>query len=493
MDRETRAHQQRRVGDRQSTAPVAFFVVAAITLALALIGIITRQAGFLAAFWPANAVLIGLFVRIPKLATPLGWFGATLGFLFADLITGSSLAEMLLLALSNVVEVAVGYVALRTLAIEHQRLRRPFSILYVFLACLAAALAGALAGIWPGVVLLDMSVREAALTWFAWGLSGSMTILPLVLAFPTVSGERNIGGVLRDEFRRAAAPLAYLIASLAAGLAVGGPAAVMVAVPALLYCALVAGLFPTTVLNLIATAWTMIAITSTNILLLGELPPASTILSIQVGLSFLVMGPIAVAANVGAKDEAISQLRRTADTDALTGALTRRAFEREAGSMLAHLSSENRSVSVLMMDLDHFKQINDRRGHRVGDRVLVKFAELTKKSLRDSDIFGRIGGEEFAVVLPGVSHEMAAVIADRICGRFAESTVEAGPEDLTTTVSIGNAFFANAPADLSNALTIADHALYRAKQAGRNQVVNSLTGSGEADGSGPNVRIPRSL
>ena len=125
--------------DGQRPEVVAFTVVGAVVLIAALVGILTRQAGIMA-FWPASAVLIGLFVRAPKLAGPGGWLGAFLGFAIADLVmTGDSLDKMLALAFANFCEVAAGYLALRSIAEEHQRLRQPFSILFVFLACIAGA------------------------------------------------------------------------------------------------------------------------------------------------------------------------------------------------------------------------------------------------------------------------------------------------------------------------------------------------------------------
>ena len=279
---------------------------------------------------------------------------------------------------------------------------------------------------------------------------------------------------IRDEGRRTALPVAFLVVSLVAGVVVGGPAAVTFPVPPLLYCALVAGLFPTTVLNLISTAWMMVAIASTDFLLLGELPNDRTILSIQIGLSLLAMGPIAVAANMASRDEALRHLRRTAARDSLTDTLARGAFEDEAGRLLESLAAHRRPVAFLMMDLDHFKQVNDTYGHQAGDLVLAEFADTVRTCLRDSDLVSRIGGEEFAVVLPGVRREMAGVLAERVRSEFEAIRMEYAGNLLRVTVSVGNAHFEAAPFDLRTALAAADDALYEAKKRGRNRVVTSL-------------------
>lgn len=474
---------------RQRSEISAFAIVGAIVLVTALAGIVTRQAGFLAAFWPASAVLIGLFVRAPSLAGPAGWLGALVGFVVADLITGSSVDRMLALTFGNLTEVVAGFLALRAMSVEHQRLQQPFSILYVFLACIAGGLGAAVGGIWPGVVFFEMSPGEAALTWFASALASCMAILPLVLAAPSMRRTADAWSFVKEETRRTALPLAFLAVSLVAGLLVGGPAAVTFPVPPLLYCALVAGLFPTTVLNLISTAWMMVAITSTDFLLLGELPTDRTILSIQIGLSLLAMGPIAVAANVASRDEALLHLRRTAARDSLTDTLSRGAFEIEAGRLLTRLAAERRPVSLLMLDLDHFKQVNDTYGHQAGDLVLTEFADSVRRCLRDSDLIGRIGGEEFAVVLPGVRREMADILAERIRSEVSANRTEYAGNHFQVTVSVGNAHFESAPAELYAALAAADDALYLAKHRGRNRVVTRSRLGDEPVGPPPEGQV----
>jgi diguanylate cyclase (GGDEF)-like protein len=134
-------------------------------------------------------------------------------------------------------------------------------------------------------------------------------------------------------------------------------------------------------------------------------------------------------------------------------------------------------VSVLMFDLDHFKKINDRFGHAVGDRALQTFARTAAAKLRATDIVGRLGGEEFAAILPATNLKAAAVAAERVREAFEVAAKEIDGLPVGGTVSIGAAATDNPDSDMDTLLVLADHALYAAKASGRNRFV--LSGSPE--------------
>lgn len=158
-----------------------------------------------------------------------------------------------------------------------------------------------------------------------------------------------------------------------------------------------------------------------------------------------------------------------AQTDFLTGLDNRRAFF-DHGQALSNYCERNKlPLSIVMVDADHFKQINDRYGHAVGDAVLQNLATLLKNSLRKSDICGRMGGEEFAVLLPDTPLSEATALAERFCQLYASKPTNTNGEDVTNTVSIGVTYGGY---DIDHLLNCADQALYQAKSLGRNQVVS---------------------
>lgn len=143
-----------------------------------------------------------------------------------------------------------------------------------------------------------------------------------------------------------------------------------------------------------------------------------------------------------------------------------------AEALFRETAGRQRAFSALMLDIDHFKKVNDVHGHAAGDRVLADFSQVVSRCLRDTDLLGRLGGEEFAVLLPDGSAQVAQAVAQRICDACAAhtTTLEDGTS-LVSTVSIGVTHAPHVPTTLDAFLLAADAALYRAKQSGRNRVV----------------------
>ena len=181
---------------------------------------------------------------------------------------------------------------------------------------------------------------------------------------------------------------------------------------------------------------------------------------------------IACLPGVGALSLALNQARlarthrRDAETDMLTGLLNRRAlFERYSDRRLDPLTS------VVVFDLDHFKSVNDSFGHAVGDEVLRRFAEALRTSVRGVDTVARLGGEEFAVVLPRSRAESAMQVAERVRQAFADEFVETVDGAIRSTVSAGVATADGTDEMFADVLRRADQALYAAKHNGRDRVI----------------------
>lgn len=164
------------------------------------------------------------------------------------------------------------------------------------------------------------------------------------------------------------------------------------------------------------------------------------------------------------------ELEKLATTDALTQVWNRRHLMSLGEHEINRAKRYNRQLSLLMIDIDHFKKINDTYGHAIGDKVLKTLAQIIVKSMRSADQFGRFGGEEFIAFLPESDSKAAKLVAERI-REILENLVISAPEtDLKVTVSIGVATYQNDPT-IETVIKRADDALYQAKNQGRNRVV----------------------
>jgi len=174
--------------------------------------------------------------------------------------------------------------------------------------------------------------------------------------------------------------------------------------------------------------------------------------------------------DITTRKETERELVRLATTDPLTGIANRRQFLEQLKSELLRIQRFGGPATFLMFDLDHFKRVNDTFGHTVGDAVLRHFAGLAKNRLRGIDFFGRLGGEEFGVVLPGTDLVGAAEFAERFRRHVAESPAPSDNGPISFTVSVGAADLDAQDSGPSSVLARADAALYRAKEGGRNRV-----------------------
>lgn len=167
-----------------------------------------------------------------------------------------------------------------------------------------------------------------------------------------------------------------------------------------------------------------------------------------------------------------ADLDNQANHDPLTGALNRRALSLITDKEMARFRRHGKPLSVMVMDLDNFKQINDRLGHNTGDVLLCRFVSVAKQILRGEDTFYRFGGEEFVALIPDATAEQALVAAERLRQAFANDTIEQLHTNdntaVNTTVSIGIAEL-DLGENIDDVLQRADTALYRAKSNGRNR------------------------
>ncbi len=169
--------------------------------------------------------------------------------------------------------------------------------------------------------------------------------------------------------------------------------------------------------------------------------------------------------------EANANLTRLAMTDPLTQAYNRRYFIEMLNNELNRIHRHNNASSLMVMDIDRFKTINDNFGHDTGDRVIIEVVRISTAILRKNDVFGRLGGEEFAILLPETPLQEAKLIANRLCVQISQANVSAADKPVTFTISSGVTQLEDDDTSPEQVLKRADVALYEAKQQGRNKVI----------------------
>ena len=170
--------------------------------------------------------------------------------------------------------------------------------------------------------------------------------------------------------------------------------------------------------------------------------------------------------------ERMQELDHLASTDVLTGIYNRRMFFIRVAEEMARARRNESPYCMLYMDIDHFKSINDTHGHLAGDFILRSFAQLVDQTKRKSDVFGRIGGEEFVILLPDAGYEDGVMIAERVRATIEETDINWVGKRIPVTISIGMLSVpAQAVTTADELMKLADEALYEAKEGGRNRVV----------------------
>lgn len=436
--------------------------------AACLLGIATRQPGTLAVFWPANALLLGIMLRSPRSVTVATWSCATLGFVLADAVTGAELTTNVLLTLCNLVGVTAGFLTYRVIGQGRPWLTRVHSLALLATVILTASAAAGVTGGFVNAALQDTPWHEGWTHWFSGEFLNYMAVMPAVLTAPTLGYLRRFrhGRVVTSLVRRMLPAAALLVLCLVLVWVVGGAGAITFAMPALLVAALTTGVFVTSMFILTSTVW-MLILTADDRLGLPALGSMPVTLSVSVGLSFLAIAPIAVACVTNERQTALAALRHAVAHDDLTGALRRDEFFRRVRMVTREATDE--SATVLMMDLDHFKTLNDTYGHSAGDRALELFADDVRCHLSREHLFARLGGEEFAVFMRATTDRDAFATADAIrLGQYRRATEQFAGNGVTVSIGI-----ASGTRGVESLFDDADRALYDAKRQGRNRIVTA--------------------
>lgn len=471
----TEASSPKQTPSLQTTATQAWTVALALgcmVFVAALLGILGRPLGFFSAIWPANALLLGVLLHKPGWLRPGSILAVSAGYIAADLLTGSRLDVAILLSMANMAGVGMAWALMHRQSRATLFMQRQSSALLLFVGSGMGALAAAILGGPVVTAVFGTPHWQAFSMWLSSEWLNYMTFLPIVLAWPT--RKQPAPNWTEPSPMRRVLPLLSVIALEAISYWIKGPGSLAFSLPALIWCALSYRIFS---LTLITAA---LCLSSIIFISLGtlEFTPAHFLetLSFRVGLCMLVLGPLAVAGSHMARNELMQKLSHAVNHDFLTDMLARGAFMKQGQRILERCRQDGQPFAILMLDLDHFKQINDSFGHAGGDQLLRSFSRTLSQVLRAQDIVGRMGGEEFAVALPKVDATAAQEIAKRINRAIRELRVPMNDKTMSATVSIGLVHTASLQAHQSLDLLLqqADQALYEAKAAGRDRVSSQL-------------------
>lgn len=459
----------------------ALLIVGVLIFFCCLLGILGRPLSFLATFWIANAVLLGVFLRFPNYHNLGGWLGAFIGYMSADLVTGNHLLLTVFLTMANMINVFVSILIIKWFRLNFRNYNKGLTFLYLFLICaFGGCLSGAIFAVStipfvpntfmnPDRIWIDFGM------WWTGEILNIITYLPIVLALPSKATLQKYWQNKSQENVQfiEILPALFVLISVILSHFFTGPGSIMFPIAALIWASLRYNLFFITIINLIVVTFLYTSLSSFYASV-SSLAYLSTAISIRVGLVMLALGPLTLSIIDTNREKLYNQILYLANHDSLTSTMNRRFFYEESERLVKQHSQKNvvESISVLLLDLDHFKKINDLYGHVSGDYVLQEFTKIVKSNLRETDLFGRLGGEEFAILFKNLSLKQSAQIAQRICNAVSQTPIylENG-EILNISVSIGLSFQTSPYCvPFQQLIRQADLALYQAKENGRNQL-----------------------
>lgn len=446
----------------------------------------------IAIFWLPNGILLAALLLAPRRDWPLYLLAAVAAEIAADLPT-FTVAQALGFAAVNLFECLLAAGLL-------QRVARPFALdrlRHVALFGLVLVLASGLAAL-LGAAIYSLSVPTTTSFWDFWTIwwlgdgMGVLLVTPLVLGW--LQGPP--GQLERRHPLEATALLAltllFTIWIFSQGATDSFPRRPFLLFPLPLWAAVRFGVRGAASIALLIAAIAIMA-TLKGVSPLLAATPGDTVLLLQEYLAVLAFSSLALAAllqELRATYDKLDRLNRElearvetrtrelqlanlhleamASIDSLTGASNRRHFLEQARIEISRAKRQGVPLSVIMLDIDFFKSINDRFGHEIGDKALVALAATIHATLRGGDIFARVGGEEFIVMLPGQGLPEALQMAERLRLLIAQNVVPGCPVPIT--VSAGLAGLENETEEIDDLLRRADRALYQAKNQGRNQV-----------------------
>jgi diguanylate cyclase (GGDEF)-like protein len=448
-----------------------------------LIGILSRPSGELATIWPANAFILGMMLRIPALAKPLGWLSAGLGFVIADAVGSGFSVDDMWPNCCNLVSIAVAYLMLHSASKGGDDFGRPAA----FLKFLSAVVVGSLAAGVASVMLIPQSGTggqpEAIIYWAASELVNYIALLPVFMYFPSPARRADVFLVFGRRLRwQDLLPIGALLISQLAIVLIGSPAAIALVIPALLWCAGTYDRFFLALISFTFIIWSLIAIRQGYVNVGGPIDSDMDVVATRMGVALVALVPLFVAAAIAMNTEMRVRLRGVAELDRITGLSNRRAFM-EHGARFYEQSRRGGStpnVALLLMEIDELKDFVRRHGSMLQIQALKEFGQILRPMTTDDILCGRLGNEGFGALLVGFDDAAVTQIAEHIKQSLGDVKL-VGPDGqmvalsasigIATTMGLdggaaGESGLKLEPDNFAAFMGVADQALRRVKAAG---------------------------
>jgi diguanylate cyclase (GGDEF)-like protein len=442
---------------------IAHFLVALINIEL------TSWSTGLATVWVANAIVLAALLVVP--ASKWGYYAvcAWLAGFAANVLGAYPFPASAAFTSLNVVEALLVAFVVRRWTGSAPRLEHPADLVRFIVAALAAAALSASLSAPVMAAAVGEGIGASWLSWFASDALGMLIIAPMLLiVYDIWAGRRS---VLQGRTVTEAAALGALVTLVSLGVFAQSrwPLLFLLLPPIVLVTFRLRSIGATVAVLIVAAIGSYYTTIGSGPIGLMAGDFADRIYFFQFFLAAAFLPALPVASVLDERDALAAIAERQAATDDLTGTASRRRFLSRLETELGASARSRQPLVVALIDVDHFKRINDSFGHDVGDEVLRKVAAAAMTRVGDGGLVGRLGGEEFALLLPGHHAETAARLCERL---LADCAAICGPEGnvLGVTISIGIAEVEQA-AVTGAALKAADTAMYAAKAAGRNRIV----------------------
>jgi diguanylate cyclase (GGDEF)-like protein len=443
---------------------VTLFVANVVT---AIIGILERLEGPFSLVWVTNAVSIGLLLRFYPRVSWHHFAVCAMGMMVPDLLAGTAYHQVLMMTSANVLSIWLGWLFLNRFASRSENsewLSTLYCVPQWLLLCQPSLIIGSLLGAGGLFFMFDKPYLQSAIFWYLNESLNFIVFLPVILAIPKVikSSEGDLlsiflhilpSALLLFVFIFIKNEMYFLMASI-------------LIIPTIVWLALSGNLFLTTFgISMNGAFFFMWIIHSSHRHL--HFSENIYVAIVRIVVTVLALCALTIAVAISERDKLYSKISELADNDDLTGILNRRAFMNAAEHTISSLNKDQRCAMILI-DLDYFKKVNDELGHQKGDKVLIEFCRLVKLCLPAKQLFGRVGGEEFALLLSNESDKSHEALTDLIVTEIGKKPLIIDNEPLPLTISAGMAKWVEGQ-KYEILFKHADQALYQAKNNGRNQ------------------------